>query len=361
MRFAVPFKATLLFLAFGLSSCVTGSNVGPTTQENGSDTNPGSNAEGTSVVSAPSQSSVGVIATDLVSSLVQLSELSPFSTTIQVNKPVSNFGHELVNALRYSGYGVQIVADDQGLNYLNYYNSFSEVEEGNFYTYKVVVRDISISRSFVKNDDTDTYVPNSPIKIKGVEAQRIIVNDDIYRQSIGDAEFPSGVTFTDSNGRLIYHDPRHVVSTNAMKRNANDQIKTEMVLIHARANLFTKSRISDQETRTFEPFKQVSLRFNPKSMDLGIKNKKAIGLLLESFDISTDRLSITACNFGKSLIWDGTESIALERGHRVRQELLASNISIDQTRDEGCFSTKYGNELPRRTVLLTLERAVRIL
>jgi len=359
MRFTVLIKATLVFSALGLSSCVTSSNIGTETQEGSAATLADSNSDETPAISAPSQSHVGVIATDLVSSMVQLSELSPFSTTIQVNKPVSTFGHELINALRYSGYGVQIVPDDQGLNYLNYYSSFSEVEQGNYYTFKIVIRDISISRSFIRSDEI--YIPNSPVKIRGVSAQRILVNDDIYRQIIGDAEFPSGVTFTDSNGRLTYHDPRHVVSTNAMKRNANDQIKTEMVLIHARANLFTKSRISANETRTFEPYKQVSLRFQPQSMDLGINNKKAIGLLLDSFDVSTDRLSITACNFGKSLIWDGTESVALERGHRVRQELLASNISIDNTRDEGCFSTKYGNELPRRTVLLTLERAVRIL
>ncbi len=357
MRFSVLFRATLLVLALVSSSCASNPEVGPTALEGNSVTTPESDAA--AIGSAPSQSTLGVIATDLVSSLVQLSELSPFSTTIQVNRPVSDFGHELVSALRYSGYGVQIVPDDQGLNYLNYFSSFSEEDEGTFYTFKVLVRDISISRSFIENDGA--FVPSSPVRIKGVEAQRIIVNDDIYRQSIGDAEFPSGVTFVDANGRLIYHDPRVVKSTNAMKRNANDQIKTEMVLIHARANVFTKSRLTAKERRSYEPYKQVSLRFKPKSLDLGINNKSAIALLLESFDVSTDRLSITACSFGKSLIWDGTESVSLERGLRVRQELLASNISIDNTRDESCFSTKYGDELPRRTVLLTLERAVRIL
>ena len=359
MRFSVLFHASVLGSVLVLSSCATSSDAGSTSQEGNSAATFLSDVGATAVGSAPSQSTLGVIATDLVSSLVQLSELSPFSTTIQVNRPVSDFGQELVNALRYSGYGVQIVADDQGLNYLNYFSSFSEEDDGTYYTFKVLVRDISISRSFIENDDA--FIPNSPVKIKGVVAQRIIVNDDIYRQSIGDAEFPSGVTFTDPNGRLIYHDPRVVVSTSAMKRNAGDQIKTEMVLIHARANVFTKSRISEKKSHDYEPFKQVSLRFKPKSLDLGLKNKSAIGQLLESFDASTDRLSITACSFGNSLIWDGTESISLERGLRVRQELLTSNISIDNTRDESCFSTKYGDQLPRRTVILTLERAVRIL
>lgn len=359
MRFSVLCIAPLMVFALGLSSCATNSDSGPTTPEENAV--PGSEAEGAEagIGNAPSQSSIGVIATDLVSSLVQLSELSPFSTTIQVNRPVSDFGDELVSALRYSGYGVQIVTDDQGLNYLNYFSSFSEEDEGTYYTFKLLVRDISISRSFIENDGS--FVPSSPVRIKGVQAQRIIVNDDLFRQSIGDAEFPSGVTFVDPNGRLIYYDQRTVVTTNAMKRNANDQIKTEMALIHARANVFTKSRITATEKRTYEPFKQVSLRFKPKSLDLGLNNKSAIALLLESFDAGSDRLSITACSFGKSLIWDGTESVSLERGLRVRQELLSSNISIDNTRDESCFSTKYGDELPRRTVILTLERAVRIL
>jgi len=359
MRFAVLFKAILLTLALILSLTIASCASNPSSQNSVSAKLPETGPDGAADDAGPTQSSLGVIATDLVSSLVQLSELSPFSTTIQVNRPVSEFGDELISALRFSGYGVQIVQDDQGLNYLNYFKSLSEEEEGTYYTFKITIRDISISRSFVKK--ADIFIPSSPVQIKGVESQRIVVNDDIYRQTIGSAEFPSGVTFVDNNGRLIYYDPRLVVSTNAMKRNANDQIKPEMVLIHARANLFTKSRIASKEKKNFEPYKQVSLRFRPKSLDLGIKNKTAIGLLLESFDVETDRLSIVACNFGKSLIWDGTESVALERGLRVRQELLASNISIDHTRDEGCFSTKYGDELPRRTVILTLERAVRIL
>jgi len=359
MRFAVLFKAALTVFALGMSACATSTDGGPKSQSNGVD-KLAQNQSGRFIDgAAPSQSTLGVIATDLVSSLVQLSELSPFSTTIQVNRSVSDFGDELIRALRYSGYGVQIVPDDQGLNYLDYITSFSEADDGNFYSFELVVRDISISRTFIESGNT--FIPSSPVTIKGVAAQRIVVNDDIYRQSIGNAEFPSGVSFVDRTGEQVYYDPRLVVSTNAMKRNANDQIKTEMVLIHARANLFTKSRITASEKRNFEPYKQVSLRFRPKSLDLGVKNKSAIGLLLESFDVSTDRLSITACNFGKSLMWDGTESVALERGLRVRQELLASNISIDHTRDESCFSTKYGDKLPRRTVLLTLERAVRIL
>jgi len=365
MRFSVLFIAPLMVLALGLSSCATNSDSGPETpvtpetpERSGDAAAETANAQ-EPIGNAPSQSTIGIIATDLVSSLVQLTELSPFSTTIQVNRPVSDFGDELVSALRYSGYGVQIVTDDQGLNYLNYFSSFSEEDEGTYYTFKLLVRDISISRSFIENEGS--FVPSSPVRIKGVEAQRIIVNDDLFRQKIGDAEFPSGVTFVDSNGRLIYHDQRTVVSTDAMKRNENDQMKTEIALVHARANVFTKSRITATEKRTYEPIKQVSLRFKPKSLDLGSNNKTAIAQLLESFDASTDRLSITACSFGKSLIWDGTESISLERGLRVRQELLSSNISIDNTRDESCFSTKYGDELPRRTVILTLERAMRIL
>jgi len=349
MRFAVFFKATLPVLALTLSSCAAISNGGYA--QYGSD----AGKRG----SAPSQSSYGVIATDLVSSLVQLSELSPFATTIQINRPKAEFGSELVKALRYSGYGVQIVAEDQGRNYLSYVSTRAEEPDETYYTFNVIIRNISISRTFVKNNGH--YVPSSPVRVTGAQAQRIVVNDDIYRHSIGNAEFPSGVTFIDPNGQLVYYGPRLVVSTNAMKRKTNDQIKTEMVLIHARANVFTKSRISEKTNIKYDPYKQVSLRFRPQSLELGEKNKKAIRLLLESFDSDTDRLSITACSFGKSLMWDGTESVALERGLRVRQELLASNISIENTRDESCFSTKYGDDLPRSTVVLTLERAVRIL
>lgn len=350
MRFAVFFKVKLIISALLLCSCVANNGV-----ENNQ---PTGNSD--AAISAPSQSAYGVIATDLVSSLIQLSELSPFSTTVQVNRPVTDFGKELVTAIRYSGYGVQIVPEDQGLHYLNYVTTRAVEEEETYYTFRIIVGDISVARTFIQRDGA--YIPSSPIRIKGVGAQRIVVNDDIYRHTIGNAQFPSGVTFIDRNGQLVYYDARLVVSTNAMKRNNNDQIKTEMVLIHARANLFTKSRMTTKKkTQKYVPYKQVSLRFKPQSLDLGQKNKKAIQELLQSFNEDGDRFSITACSFGKSLIWDGTESVSLERGLRVRQELLASNISFENTRDESCFSTKYGDDLPRRTVLLTLERALRIL
>lgn len=350
MRSAAFYKVTLLILALTLASCAA-SNKGTTIQQ-------GVSVE--ELTAAPSQTTLGVIATDLVSSLVQLSELSPFSTTLQVNRPIADFGHELVSALRYSGYGIQIVPEDQGLNYLNYVTTRAIEQEETYHTFKVLVRDMTISRTFIKQGDK--YIPSSPVRITGAPAQRIIVNDDIYRHFIGDAEFPSGVTFIDTDGQLVYYDPRLVVSTDAMRRNGNDQIKTEMVLVHARANVFTKSRIlANKQEFNFEPYKQVALRFQPQSLDLGNKNKEAIRTMLESFDENGFRFSITACSVGKSLLWDGTESIALERGQRVRQELLSSNVSIEHTRDEGCFSTKYSEDLPRRTVILTLERAVRVL
>jgi len=95
MRFSVLFNAAMVVVALFLSACATSPNGGPSSQDGNSATTPVDDVSATPVGAAPSQSTLGVIATDLVSSLVQLSELSPFSTTIQVNKPVSDFGNEL--------------------------------------------------------------------------------------------------------------------------------------------------------------------------------------------------------------------------------------------------------------------------
>ena len=54
------------------------------------------------------------MAVDLVSVMMQLPALSPFSTTLQLSPPPSAFGETLERTLRDSGYGLQRVSDDQG-------------------------------------------------------------------------------------------------------------------------------------------------------------------------------------------------------------------------------------------------------
>ena len=74
------------------------------------------------------------------------------------------------------------------------------------------------------------------------------------------------------------------------------------------------------------------------------------------FDSGADRLSITGCSHGKSLLWDGTESQSLARSQRVKEELLLGGIPGRLLREEGCFGTRYGDALPPNAVLVTLER-----
>ena len=74
------------------------------------------------------------------------------------------------------------------------------------------------------------------------------------------------------------------------------------------------------------------------------------------FDPATDRFSLTGCSHGKSLLWDGTESMALARSQRVKEELIIAGIASERVYEESCFATRYAERLPRDAVIVTLER-----
>jgi len=303
-----------------------------------------------------SDSALGTVATDLVSAIVQMDEFSPFSTTLQFSEPSIPFGFELINALKTTGYGIQRVAEDQGVNYVSYSRSekVSEFDELVRTEFTVTIRNIRVARTFKTKGDF--FVPDTPIEIYGAKPQRIVVSTDIYRQSIGAAEFPTGVSFFDRDGKAQSRYIRNVVNTDSVtNRLQGDVIQNQRALILAKASVFTKSQLEAQSNVTYRPSKQLVIRFRPGSLDLGQQNKMAIQQLNKNFSKSKHRYSITPCDQSNTLIWDGTEAMALQRGQRVRQELLTLGVPINSTRDESCFNEKYTNKLIKNSVVLTLE------
>ena len=130
-------------------------------------------------------------------------------------------------------------------------------------------------------------------------------------------------------------------------------------LIIAKASTFTTARINTQPgqyTQTnFKTIKHLSMRFRRNSLDLGELNKAALSNLVNEFDEVDHIFMITGCSHGKSMLWDGTESMSLSRSQRVKEELLLHGILSEQIIEESCFQTSYPKELLPNSVILTLK------
>ena len=85
----------------------------------------GGDAEMLAATDADELRRLDLVATNFVAALVQLPELRPAGTTLQLTAPTSVFGNVLVRALEDAGYGMQRVSADQGSRYVTYSRRFS--------------------------------------------------------------------------------------------------------------------------------------------------------------------------------------------------------------------------------------------
>ena len=316
-----------------------------------------------------------LVATDLVSVLMQLPPFSPFSTTLQLSPPVDPFGEALLQTLAEGGYGIQHVTEDQGQRYVAYRVVRGDARADDAVSYAVDIAELTVERRYHRRDEglvpagpvdraippdgqrQSRQVPAGPVRVIGVEPVPVVVNDDLHRGNGGGETFPSGVVFLDRDGELLERRDR-LVSDGA--RAGGERLSRERFLVLARANLFHAGRLHrapDALETLREPRWQLTLRFEDgESLHLGASNKRALARLRERLVPATDRFSISGCSHGKSLLWDGTESQALARSQRIKEELLLAGVPPAAIREEGCFDTRYGAELEPNAVIVTLER-----
>lgn len=301
-----------------------------------------------------------LISTDLVSVLLQLPEMAPFYTTIQTPQRPEELGKALIEALENSGYGIQFVTGDQGLNPLNYQISRVESETGGIIEFAINVGDVEIKRQY--NVKGAAIYPEGPIKVKGVEAINVIVNSDMFLRQGDIPGFTSGVAFFDDNGDVLSIKASETISSLARTRN-DDAFNQSRYLVLARAAIFTGDRIRSEKSELgkfnsdYSAIKKIHIRFTPASFNLGDHNKIGVQRLLQQYDSTNDLFHITGCVHGQTLMFDGTESKALTRQLRVKEELLTNGIPITNIREEGCFSDEFADEWEPYMVILTHRRA----
>jgi len=298
------------------------------------------------------------ITTDLVAAMIQLPAAAPFYTTVQFSEPSNSLGKLLLEAMSASGYGIQMVDADQGANYVTYRASRNGAVNDGSVDYSVKINDLEISRKYSIRDNQ--IFPISELIISGTKPSRIIVSNTVFSYQSGAKVFPSGVTFLGKDGRVISTEIRPVTSSKSDTGYADAYLAAQALLI-AKASTFTLARLASESfssyrAENFRTIKHLRMKFRRKNLEMGIPNKKALQNLVDDFNPSEHMFLITGCSHGKSMIWDGTESLALSRSQRVKEELLLHGISGDRIREESCFQTEYGKELLPNAVIVTLKK-----
>ena len=340
-----------LFACSALGACATGGGVRGAGE--GSDESGGGDTLG--AYRPLDERDARVAASDLVSVIMQLPALSPFATTIQISPPTSVLGEALDEALRDGGFGIQRVDDDQGSRYVSYRTDRTESDAGASMRLLAAVGSVAVERDY-RRTASGALFPVSPVRVRGHEPALVIVNDDVYLAQAGEGAFPSGVVFFDDAGEEVSRRARTLTASSG--RTVQDfDVGRELVL--ARSTLFLADRLQQEAIpdETLAPIAQAVLPFpHPSDLVLGERNKLAISRLLERYEPPRDRFTLTGCSHGKSLLWDGTESAALARSQRVKEELMLAGVASQDVLEEGCFAERFSDKLPRHGVVVTLER-----
>lgn len=304
----------------------------------------------------PDNVDVQIVATDLVSALMQLPGHEIWSMTVQVSPPRNDFGKAVTKAITDAGYGVQKVKADQGQNYVSYEKTVSATDTGEYTTFLLRVRDVSVFRNY--RYGFGRWVPTSPLRIKGIEPSTVSTYDDLHFQDGLVSTFVSGVEFLNDTDDVVETTKRIVNIANPEAKKFGERLAEAQYLILSRARLFSKQRsIDTTELYNYTPVASAVLKFPTSDTSfIGQNNKDAIAELVGQMNEATDGFIIRGCSHGKSLLWDGTEGESLERQIRINTELLVSGVNHSLIREESCFPRKDDLPLPRQTVILTLRR-----
>jgi hypothetical protein len=296
------------------------------------------------------------VATDLVSALMQLPDYDPWRTTIQINKADTKFDAAVEKALRNGNFGVQIVANDLGQNYLSTETATVESNAAAFDRYRLVLGSIIIERDYKVIDDQP--YPESLIKLSGHDPVDIALYPDLFIQDGGDGvTFPSGVMFRNQRGEWVPQQERYITINQSRQGNNTDLFTHERFLVLAKTQAyFSKRQTRTVDIRRWAPVSQLKIVFPEKDTSyMGVNNKRAVVQLLNNFNPDSHGISITGCQ-NKTLLWDGTQSDSLDRQLRVRRELFAAGISPDVVQENGCFPSEFSSLLTPNAVIITLHQ-----
>ena len=292
-----------------------------------------------------SQTHLDLIATDMVSVMVQIQELNPFTTTMQYSKPVNTLGELLIDKLRLAGYGMQEVSADQGVNYLGYKTRSIEGNASLITDVVVTIAGIEIRREYNVLDGH--VVPASLMYVSGTDSsENLALNENIFLNQSESIRYESGVELKLPDESVLASLPRDVGAGTEIESTGDNQ----NAILEARGNLLRKNdkEILDSSAGYRDLVKGL-LRFQGGVLTMGRKNKAVLKQIIAEFDDSKDVIFISSCAGN-----DGDPDKAAQRSSRIIEELGLSGVPISLVVDKGCIQGFYPNSQvePETVVLL---------
>lgn len=295
-----------------------------------------------------------LVATNLVSILVQVPELKPGSTTFQVGHPRNVFGHAVVKALEDAGFGLQLVSADQGNAYVSYGKRSSDTDVGLITDYFVAVNDLQLSREY--RMEKNNIFPASLLKVTGTRfVSQLIIDDSIFKEQggVNDA-FVSGLINLDS--------PTNDSVINEVRVNDYDELSDAQKTSQSKVLAKARQHFFEADTSRYVPklskyskYRRSVLVFENKLLHvMGGANKEAVRLMVREFQPS-DLYVIKACTDV-----DGKNELAKERAVRVEEELLSHGVPAKSAYIAPCARASYrhaSDDSPAPVELIHYRRA----
>jgi len=276
---------------------------------------------------------LNLVATNLVSVLLQIPELRPMSVTLQVRQPITAFGNVLVRVLEDAGFALQLVSADQGTHYVSYGRRFSETDTGPVTDFKLSVNDISLSREFVFKPNG--VFPASLMSILGTaNVDDIEIADSIFKEQgsrSGEDSFISGARSEDASTAKVSS-----VRVNPYDRLPTDKQTTRSTIIENAKQSYLNADRQSPQLSNFDRYRRVVLLFHDKdSLYLGHNNKRSTRLAVREFQ-QGDLVMIKACSDV-----DGKNEVAHLRAIRVEEEFISNGVPQSSIYLAPCTRTNY--------------------
>lgn len=308
---------------------------------------------------------IETIAVNLTNAATQTKELTPQLTTVQMNTPSTVLGTAILHNLTSAGYGIQMVSDDQGQNYIRYKSENSTTEEGARIRFSVSIGNIDIYRDYQNIDNR--VAPNSPLFIEGVSSdQSITPNDQIFGFTETQVSYIGSVQQKGKSAPVVTtvtQLPPTPLPSNIPKHSfgfGSNAGAERIVTNTIKKNIFYSDDSNYASIfENYEDIKSVTLVFDNESMRLGRENKSVITSLQALINPETDLVSIVGCSHGRTALKNGNGVLAVGRANRVKEAFMIAGVDQDILLDEGCWANgRYHDTMPRRGVVVAIKRKV---
>lgn len=291
-----------------------------------------------------------LVATDLVSTLLQVPDYDPTTMTLQVAPPASTFGNTLLRALEDAGYGLQWVSADQGSQYVSYSRRFAETDSGPITDFEMTVGAVQIRREY--RDNGNAILPSSLMQVNGTPAELMIeLNEDMFLEQGGQGEvFISGVINPEMPTPDADIDVDEFVVNEYNELPEGKRTGSASVLSSVRRYV-TRQRTGQQnpDMHGYQRLRRTVLLFDDsRPAYLGSGNKQAVALMVRDF-ASDDLFVISACTDA-----DGQNETALARGARVEREFSSHGVPLAAMQLAPCVRTTYHSAADDAPVAVTI-------